>query len=100
MAGLAGMLSGRSAAVAAGVMGMVATAVQLLAARVMARTGGDASVDQLKVYALGVAFRLVGVLLLGVVVTVDRTAFPLLASSAGYLGTVLPLLYLETRLAQ
>ena len=74
--------------------------MQLFAVRMMARTGAEASVDHLRVYVAGLGFRLMGVVLLGVVVTLDRTTFPPLASATGYLGTVLPLLYLETRLSR
>jgi hypothetical protein len=95
----AGLLWSREAAQAALLMGLLATGMQLVAARVMRRTGGG-SIDQVKIYMLGAVLRLLGVVLLGVLVTVDRHAFPLLPSAAGYLGTVLPLLYLETRLAQ
>ena len=97
---LATMIWGRSAMVAAATFGGVATAIQMLAARLMGRTGAPASVDQLKVYALGLVFRFIGVAVLGVLVALDRTTFPPLASASGYLGTVLPLLYLETRLSR
>lgn len=94
------MIWGRSALVGAVTFGLVATGVQMLAARVMARTGVTPSLDHLKVYGLGVLFRLTGVLILGVTVALDRTTFAPLASATGYLGTVLPLLYLETRLSR
>jgi hypothetical protein len=89
---------GRSATVAAAAFGGVATVVQLLAARMMAKSGTPASVDQLKVYGTGVIFRLLGVVIFALAVSLDRANFPPLASATGYLGTVLPLLYLETRL--
>ena len=67
---------------------------------VMARTGVTPSLDNLRVYGMGVLFRLTGVIILGVTVALDRTTFAPLASATGYLGTVLPLLYLETRLSR
>lgn len=89
---------GRAATVAAATFGAVATMVQLLAARIMAKSGLTAPADQVKVYGTGVLFRLLGVVIFALAVSVDRATFPPLASATGYLGTVLPLLYLETRL--
>jgi uncharacterized membrane protein YecN with MAPEG domain len=97
---LAVLIWGRLALAGAATFGLVATGVQVLAARVMARTGVTPSLDHLKVYGLGVLFRWTGVLILGVTVALDRTTFAPLASATGYLGTVLPLLYLETRLSR
>ena len=99
-AGVAAAVWGRRGGEAAAAVGGAATMVQLLAARLMARTGRPASLDQLKVYAIGVVLRFVAVAALWVVVTVDGRAFPVLPSALGFLGTMLPLLYLETRLAQ
>ena len=96
---VAALLWGRAAIVGAAVFGAVAIGLQLLAARIVARTGMIAP-DQLKGYLVGVALRLSGVAVLGLAVGLDRSAFPPLASAMGYLGTVLPLLYLETRLSR
>ena len=74
-------------------LGMVATVLQLIAAW---RTG-TASIDQMRVYSVGVVLRFIGVLLLGVMVSLDPRRFPPLPSALGYLGTLLPLLYRETR---
>lgn len=73
--------------------GGIATLLQLLSMRLMHRAGG--SVDNVKVYGIGLMIRLCGVVLLGLAVTGERVA-PVPAA-IGYLGTVLPLLYLETR---
>ena len=96
----AALVWGRPAIVAAATFGAVATGLQLLAARVMGRSGVPAALDHLKVYLTGVLLRLSGVAMLGVAVSLDRVTFPPAASAAGYLGTVLPLLYLETRLSR
>jgi len=100
MTAAAAIIWGREAVVGAATFGLVATGLQMLAARVMARTGIPAALDHLKVYAAGMLLRLAGVALLGVAVSLNRETFPPLASALGYLGTVLPLLYLETRLPQ
>jgi len=85
-----------SAAVAALMLGLVATAMQLLAGWRSREVG----IDQLRVYVVGVVLRFAGVLVLGVLVTLDPERFPVLPSAMGYLGTVLTLLYLETRLTR
>jgi MFS family permease len=97
---VADLVWGRTGGLAAAAFGGVATAVQFTAARLMARTGRNASVDHVRVYVAGVGVRLLGILVLGVVVSLDRRTFPPVPSAAGYLGTVLPLLYLETRLSR
>jgi len=97
---LAGLIWGGDAIPGAMAFGALATGLQLLAALLTSRLAVPAAIDHLKVYALGVLLRLSGVVLLGLAVAVDRTTFPPLPSALGYLGTVLPLLYLETRLAR
>jgi hypothetical protein len=87
---------GAAGAGAALTLGLVATALQMLAAW---RTG-SAGIDRLRVYTVGVVLRFAGVLVLGVMVTLEPRRFPPLPSAMGYLGTVLTLLYLETRLTR
>ena len=91
---------GNVAAAAALMMGLIATGLQLLAVWRMARTGRPAELDHLPVYAIGVVLRFAGVVILGVLCTLNPRQFPPLPSALGYLGTVLPLLYLETRLTR
>jgi len=74
--------------------------LQLLAAQLMARTGKPAALDHLTVYVIGVFLRLLGVVLFGVAVALDRATFAPWPSALGYLGTILPLLYLETKLGR
>ncbi len=97
MAGLCGVLLGVPAARAALVMGGVALGLQLLGERLVRRTGQRPTVDNLAVYAIGFGLRVVGIVVLGILVTVRRELFPPVPSAVGYLGTVIPLLYLETR---
>ncbi len=91
---------GRTGMGAAAAFGALATAIQLVAAQLMAGTGKPAALDHLTVYVIGVFLRLLGVVLLGVAVSLDRTAFPPWPSALGYLATILPLLYLETKLGR
>ena len=100
VSGAALAIWGRAGMMAAAVFGVVATVVQLVAAQLMARTGQPAALDHLTVYVIGVFLRLLGVVLFGVAVSLDRVAFPPWPSALGYLGTILPLLYLETKLGR
>ena len=84
---------------AAAAFGGVATVIQLLAARWARMTGRRATPDQLVVYLIGMLLRIAGVALIGVAVTIDRATFPPGPAALGYLGTLLPLMWLETRLA-
>lgn len=89
---------GGAGAIAAGCFGALATAIQLLAARLTGGPGGGG--DPLRVYLVGAGLRLAGVVILGAAVLLDRGRFPPLASAIGYVGTILPMLYLETRLTR
>ena len=100
VAGAAALIWGGRGAAAAGSFGVLATAIQLTAARLMARQGGPVGVDHLKVYLVGVFLRLAGVALVGVAIALDRERFPPGPTAMGYVGTILPLLYLETRLTR
>lgn len=97
--GLAWLLWGPAAVTAAVVFGLVATTIQIVAARIATRLGKPATPDELRVYATGMVLRVLGVAVLGLAVTIDRAMFPPGASALGYLGTLLPLMWLETRLA-
>jgi hypothetical protein len=91
---------GRKGVVGGATFGLIATGLQLLAARVMRRTGVTPSVDHLGVYTLGVLLRVMGVVALGLLVTKYPGVFDPGACAVGYLGAVLPLLYVETRLSR
>lgn len=97
---LAFVVWGRVGMIAAASFGALATAIQLLAAQMMARTGKPAALDHMTVYVIGVFLRLLGVILFGVAVALDRPVFPPWPTAFGYLGTILPLLYLETKLGR
>lgn len=97
--GFAWLLWGPAAVTAALVFGLVATTIQMVAARIASRLGLPATPDALKVYGIGMTLRVAGVAALGLAVTMDRATFPPGAAALGYLGTLLPLMWLETRLA-
>ncbi len=94
---VAALVSGREGAIGAAGAGVVATGVSLLAVRLIRRTGQEATIDRLRVYGIGVVLRMLGVLIVGVLMSLDPTNFPALPTALGYLGVILPLLYLETR---
>jgi hypothetical protein len=97
--GLAWLLWGPAAVTAALVFGLLATAIQIVAARMATRLGSPATPDHLRVYVLGMGLRILGVAAIAAAVTFDRATFPPGAAALGYLGTLLPLMWLETRLA-
>ncbi len=97
VAAVAWLASGSAGATGAATAGLVAIALSLLAVRLVRRTGREPTVDQLMVYGIGVVLRFVGVGLIGLLVVRNPTTFPPLPTALGYLGVVLPLLYMETR---
>lgn len=96
---LARLLWGPDAVLAAMAFGALATAIQLVAARIATRLGAPATPDNLRVYVLGMVLRIAGVAAIAVAVSLDRASFPPGAAALGYLGSLLPLMWLETRLA-
>jgi hypothetical protein len=80
------------------VMGGAATLVELLAARRLVRGLSGSTSDAMLGFAAGLVFRLIGVGLFVGLVLWDRTVFPPLATALGYVGVLIPLLFLETRL--
>lgn len=97
--GISWWLWGEVAARAAAVFAATAVALQLVAGVVTARGRAGGGRDPMRDHAIGMALRMVGVPLIAVAAIIDRATFPPEACAAGYLGTVLPLLWLETRLA-
>ena len=97
---LAWLLWGVVGAQSALLFGVVATGIQLLADRLARRLGVAVTVDRLLVYSIGVVLRIGGVALIGVAAFLRGEAFSPPGAALGYLGVLLPLLYLETRLAR
>jgi hypothetical protein len=95
---LAWLLWGSVGAKSALLFGAIATGIQLLADRLARRLGVAATIDRLTVYAIGVGLRFGGVALIGVAAFKGGEAFSPPGAALGYLGVLLPLLYLETRL--
>ncbi len=95
---LSGALWSGSGAKAALLFGALATLIQLVADRLARQVGVPATVDRLKVYGIGVVLRFGGVALIAVAALAGGEGFSYQGAATGYLGVILPLLYLETRL--
>lgn len=89
---------GPAAGRAGAMFGGLAVVVQTVAVRLMGPAVGGPVHRQFQRHGLGMGLRLLGVVALPVAVVVDRVAFPPIPSAFGYLGVLLPLLFLETRL--
>ncbi len=89
---------GPSAMFAAAFFGVLATALQLVAVALLRPALGGPFGGLVRRWGMGMGLRLVGVVLFAALVTLDRELFPPLPSALGYVGVVVPLLFLETRL--
>ncbi len=88
---------GRGAVVGSLVFGAVATLIQLAATRMLRGAWGGHVAGFFRAVARGMMLRLGGVVLLGVAMAWDRTIFPPVPTAIGYLGVLIPLLFLEVR---
>lgn len=77
--------------------GMLATVLQLFAVRALRRGIGGSHTDFTRGFVVGSALRFAGIVLVLVAVLVDRGRFAPLPTAFGYLGVVVPLLFLEVR---
>lgn len=96
VAGVAALLWGRQAAVAAGIFGGLATGIQVAAHRLKSRPTNPRAPFPTG-WLLGSALRLAGVVAIAVAVVASRQVFPPQATALGYLGVLIPLLVLELR---
>lgn len=87
-----------SAAAAGGVaFGLLAVVIQVVAVAAL-RPAIDAPLKKLAVrWLVGTGMRLAGAALWAVAVVADRSTFPPLPTAVGYLGVLVPLLFMETR---
>ena len=85
-------------AVTAVIFGLLATKLQYLAGRSQAKVAKDAPFKEfVKGWGMGMGLRLLGVVILAVVCSAWPAQFPAVGAAIGYLGVVIPLLFLETR---
>jgi hypothetical protein len=96
-----GLLSlgwGRGAVLPALVFGLVATCIQVVSVALVRPVFAGETVPLLKRWGLGMLLRVLGIALVAVAVTVVRVHFPPLPTALGFLGVLVPLLFLELRL--
>lgn len=98
MAAVAWLVWGSGAMFAAAWFGLLATALQLVAVALLRPALGGSFGALVRRWGMGMGLRLFGVVLFAALVTVNRELFPPLPSALGYVGVVVPLLFLETRL--
>lgn len=80
------------------VMGGVATAIELVAVRALRRAPlSRGTAEFFKAVGVGMALRLLGVVVFAGLVLWDRGRFLPLATGLGYVGVLIPLLFLEVR---
>jgi hypothetical protein len=79
------------------VFGALATGIQLLAVRALRRGWGGTTAEFFSGFGAGMALRMAGIVLLFVAVMINPGRFPAVPSAIGYLGVVVPLLFLEAR---
>lgn len=91
---------GRVALVPGALMGFLATVVQWAATRRLRREYHGSTPDFLKAVGAGMALRMMGVLLMLAAIVLDRGLFAPLPTAFGFLGVLVPLLFLEVRLVR
>jgi hypothetical protein len=88
---------GRGALLPGLAFGALGTAIEVLALARLRRTWREPGTGPLKGFAEGMGLRLAGVAALVAAILIDRTVFPPLPSALGFLGVLVPLLFLEVR---
>lgn len=88
-------------AMTAVVFGLLATKLQYMSGRWAAKVPKDAAFAAFaKAQGMGMGIRFLGVVVLAVVCTAWPAQFPAIGAAIGYLGVLIPLLFLETRTAR
>jgi hypothetical protein len=91
---------GREALLPALVFGLVATAIQVVSVALVRPAFAGETTLLLKRWGWGMLLRMLGVALVAILVTLDQTHFPPLPTALGFLGVLVPLLFLEVRLVR
>lgn len=100
VSGLAYRIWGTQAAVAAGVFGGIALVIQLGAIALMQPARGAPIQRFLARWGAGMGLRLLGVVAIALAAGLAPEQFPALPTAAGFLGVLLPLLFLEVRVVR
>jgi hypothetical protein len=91
---------GEPAVVPGVTFGLLSTAIQLLALRHLKAGWSGSNREFLQGVGIGMALRMLGIVLVLVAIVVDRGRFPPLPTAFGFLGVLIPLLFLEVRFAR
>ncbi len=89
---------GREAMVAGVIFGLIATTIQAVSVAMVRPAFRAASSIFLGRWAAGMFLRIVGVALVGICAYLNPVFFPPLPTAIGFLGVLVPLLFLEVRL--
>jgi hypothetical protein len=82
------------------IFGLIATTIQTVSVALVRPVFNGETVRLLKRWGWGMLLRGLGVALVAVAVTLDRTLFPPLPTAFAFLGVLVPLLFLEVRLVR
>ena len=91
---------GREAVLPSLVFGGLATVIQMISVALVRPAFAGETVRLLKRWGWGMLLRMFGVAMVAVLVTLDQTHFPPLPTALGFLGVLVPLLFLEVRLVR
>lgn len=91
---------GARAVLPAGGFGLLATLLQMGAGRAMQGAAALSFAEFLKRYGIGMGLRVTGVVVLLVAIVALPEVFLPLPTALGFLGVLIPLLFLEARLAR
>jgi hypothetical protein len=91
---------GRDALAAGLVFGLIATMIQVISVALVRPVFDGETVRLLKRWGIGMLLRGLGVVLVAVAVTLDRTLFPPVPTALAFLGVLVPLLFMEVRLVR
>jgi hypothetical protein len=97
LAGIAGLASGADAAFASVSGSWLALLAQVAAVALLRPAMGGRTPRFMGRWMAGMAIRGTSLLFLATLMVLLRAAFPVVWMAAGYLGVLLPLLFLETR---
>ena len=88
---------GRAALLPGLSFGALSTAIEGVALTRLRRTWHEPGTGPFKGFAEGMGLRLAGVAVLAAAIVMNRSVFPPLPSALGFLGVLVPLLFLEVR---
>lgn len=97
LSGISAVAWGPNAALTTLLFGAVAAGIQVYASRLMVNHAEKTLQQFMGRWMIGTALRFGGAILIMVVAMLNPTLFPPLAAGLGFLGVLIPLLFLEVR---